>query len=141
MLRRTRRLTVPAVALLAAAAAAAPASAAERARTYQIDGVRTVVDRAAVAASGAAIVEVDHGYVVVTATRREVRFLTTRGYRAHRLLPPPRRGSRRFKDFPGADSAYHNYNEMAAETQTIANRRSCSASASAPPSTAGRCGP
>jgi hypothetical protein len=121
MLRRTRRLTVPAVALLAAAAAAAPASAAERARTYQIDGVRTVVDRAAVAASGAAIVEVDHGYVVVTATRREVRFLTTRGYRAHRLLPPPRRGSRRFKDFPGADSAYHNYNEMAAETQTIAN--------------------
>jgi carboxypeptidase T len=122
MLRRTRRLTVPVVALLAAAAAAAPSSAAERARTYQIDGVRTVVDRAAVAASGAAIVEVDHGFVVVTATRREVRFLTTRGYRAHRLLPPPRRGSRRLAAFPSADAGYHDYAETGAELQRIANQ-------------------
>jgi carboxypeptidase T len=86
------RLTVPAVALVAVLAAAAPASAAQRARTYQLDGVRTAIDRAAVAASGAAIVEVDHAYVVVTATPREIRFLTRRGYRAHRLAPPPRRG-------------------------------------------------
>ena len=59
-----RRLTVPAAALLVAAVTAAPAPAAERARTYQLDGVRTVIDRAAVAASGAAIVEVDHALVV-----------------------------------------------------------------------------
>ena len=110
-----RRLTVPAAALLVAAVAAAPAPAAERARTYQLDGVRTVIDRAAVAASGAAIVEVDHADVVVTATRREIRFLTRRGYRAHRLRPAPRRGARRLKNFPTADSAYHNYAEMNAE--------------------------
>jgi hypothetical protein len=119
------RLTVPAVALLATFAAAAPAPAAERARTYEVDGVRTFVDRAAVAASGAAIVEVDHGSVVVTATRREIRFLTRRGYRAHRLAPPPRRGAKRgrrsFKDFPPADAAYHNYSEMTAETAAIAS--------------------
>src|SRR4051794_2955832 len=116
-----RRLTVPIAALVAAAVIAAPAPAAERARTYQLDGVRTVVDRAAVAASGAAIVEVDHAFVVVTATRREIRFLTTRGYRAHRLLPPPRRASRRLKNFPTADSAYHNYAETVSELNAIAN--------------------
>jgi carboxypeptidase T len=109
------RLTVPAAALLVTLAAAAPAPAAERARTYQLDGVRTALDRAAVAASGAAIVEVDHADVIVTATPREIRFLTRRGYRAHRLAPPPRRrkpGVRaRASDFPAADSAYHNYAE------------------------------
>ena len=117
-----RRLTVPAAALLAAAVIAAPATAAERARTYQLDGVRTAIDRAAVAASGAAIVEVDHAYVVVTATRREIRFLTSRGYRAHRLRRAPRRGSRRLQNFPSADSAYHNYAEMSSELQDIATR-------------------
>jgi carboxypeptidase T len=114
-----RRLTVPAAALLVASVTAAPAPAAERARTYQLDGVRTTIDRAAVAASGAAIVEVDHAFVVVTATRREIRFLTTRGYRAHRLLPAPRRGSRRLQNFPTADSAYHNYAEMNAEINSV----------------------
>jgi carboxypeptidase T len=111
------RLTVPA-ALLAVLAAAAPAAAAQRARTYQLDGVRTTIDRAAVAASGAAIVEVDHAYVVVTATPREIRFLTRRGYRAHRLAPPPRRGRpgvrARASAFPPADSGYHDYAEMVA---------------------------
>jgi hypothetical protein len=115
-----RRLTVPAAALLVAAVTAAPAPAAERARTYQVDGVRTAIDRAAVAASGAAIVEVDHAFVVVTATRREIRFLTSRGYRAHRLLPAPRRGTRRLKNFPSADSSYHNYAEMTADINAVA---------------------
>jgi hypothetical protein len=114
-----RRLTVPAAALLAAAVTAAPAPAAERARTYQLDGVRTAIDRAAVAASGAAVVEVDHAFVVVTATRREIRFLTSRGYRAHRLKQTPRRGTRRLKNFPTADSAYHNYAEMNAEIDAV----------------------
>src|SRR4051812_39123612 len=111
------RLTAPATALVMLAVAA-PAPAAERARTYQLDGVRTAIDRAAVAASGAAIVEVDHAYVVVTATPREIRFLTRRGYRAHRLKPPPRRrppGVRaRASAFPPADSGYHDYAEMMA---------------------------
>jgi carboxypeptidase T len=114
-----RRLTVPAAALLVAAVTAAQAPAAERARTYQLDGVRTAIDRAAIAASGAAIVEVDHAFVVVTATRREIRFLTSRGYRAHRLLPAPRRGSRRLQNFPSADSAYHNFAEMNAEVDAV----------------------
>jgi hypothetical protein len=114
-----RRLTVPAAAVLVVAVTAAPAPAAERARTYQLDGVRTAIDRAAVAASGAAVVEVDHAFVVVTATRREIRFLTTRGYRAHRLLSAPRRGSRRLQNFPSADSAYHNFAEMNAEIDAV----------------------
>jgi len=113
------RLTVPVAALLAAAVIAAPASAAERARTYQLDGVRTAIDRAAVAASGAAIVEVDHAFVVVTATRREIRFLTSRGYHAHRLLPAPRRGARRLQNFPTADSNYHNFAEMNADIDAV----------------------
>jgi carboxypeptidase T len=115
-----RRLTVPAAVLLAAAVTAAPAPAAEHARTYQLDGVRTAIDRAAVAASGAAIVEVDHADVVVTATRREIRFLTSRGYRAHGLRPAPRRGARRLKNFPTADSGYHNYAEMNADIDSVA---------------------
>jgi hypothetical protein len=43
---------------------AAPAAAADRARLYEIDGIRNVLDRTAIAMRGAAIVEADHGHVV-----------------------------------------------------------------------------
>ena len=45
---------------LAAPAAAAAAAADDRVGTYEVAGVRTALDRSAVAATGAAIVEVDH---------------------------------------------------------------------------------
>jgi hypothetical protein len=45
---------------------------------YSVSPVRDLVDRSAVTVSGAAIVEVDHGEVVVTASRRTVRRLRHR---------------------------------------------------------------
>src|SRR4051812_18315543 len=77
-MRRARLL----VGLLAIVGAVVPANAAAaQPRSYKVTDVRTVVDRAAVAGSGAAIVEVDHGSVVVTATRGTVRALRRLGYR------------------------------------------------------------
>ena len=100
---------------------AAPAAAADRARLYEVDGIRNVFDRTAIAMRGAAIVEADHGHVVATMTRREVRKIRQLGYGVRRLLPPRRGGARRTFDFPAADSAYHNYNETVAEITNVAS--------------------
>jgi carboxypeptidase T len=98
-----------------------PAAAAEAARTYRVDGVRTVNDRSAVARSGAAIAEVDHGAVVVTATPREVRSLRRLGYRVTRpRMAAQRRARARASDFPPADSGYHDYAEMTAQIAAAA---------------------
>ncbi len=114
-----RRLAVF-VALAGLLAAADTASAASpKVRSYRVDGVRDLLDRSAVQVAGAAIVEVDHGEVVVTANRRAVRKLRRLGYRVSRLAPPKRRGARA-ADFPSADSQYHNYTEMTAEVQSTA---------------------
>ena len=53
---------------LAGSASAAPDSTV---RTYDVSGVRSLLDRSAVGATGAAIIEVDHGSVVVTASRSD----------------------------------------------------------------------
>ena len=58
-----RRVAVAAAFL--ALTAAAPAQAAS---TYRVENVRTQAQRSAVARTGAAIVEVDHGSVTVTAS-------------------------------------------------------------------------
>jgi carboxypeptidase T len=115
------RLSVVAV-LVGTLVAAAPASAAspQKVRTYRVDGVRDLLDRSAVQVAGAAIVEVDHAEVVVTANRRAVRRLRRLGYGVSRLAPPRRRGARA-ADFPAADGQYHNYTEMAAEVLNTAN--------------------
>jgi carboxypeptidase T len=114
-----RRLAVlVAVAGLLVAVDTASAASA-KVRTYRVDGVRDLLDRSAVQVAGAAIVEVDHAEVVVTANRRAVRRLRRLGYRVTRLAPPRRRGARA-ADFPSADSQYHNYAEMAAEVQSTA---------------------
>ena len=75
--------------------AAAPAQAAQT--TYRVDDVRTAKQRAAVARTGAAIVEVDHGSVTVTASRSDLRALRRAGFkvvsqRAQDRLPVRRRG-------------------------------------------------
>jgi carboxypeptidase T len=112
--------------LVALALLAVPASAMA-AQSYRITDVRTVVDRAAVAGTGAAIVEVDHGSVVVTASGSDIRKLRSLGYRAtkvrmRRVREPGGKGPRaRAAAFPSADAGYHDYNEMAAETLAIAN--------------------
>jgi murein tripeptide amidase MpaA len=100
--------------------AAAPAAAAsQKVRSYRVADVRDLLDRSKVTVAGAAIVEVDHAEVVVTANRRTVKRLRRLGFTVKRLAPPKRRGARA-ADFPAADSTYHNYAEMAAEVQAAA---------------------
>lgn len=116
--------------LLGAGALATPAVAAKprmAVKAYVVDGVRTSLDRSRIAATGVAIVEVDHGSLVVTASPSDVRKLRALGrYRVTRQVqakaPVRRKGGQtaRAADFPSADSGYHNYQEMTAETATIA---------------------
>jgi carboxypeptidase T len=118
-----------ALALVCGVATATPAAAApSRAlRTYVVDGVRTSLDRAAVARTGAAIVQADHGSVVVSASRTDVRRLRGLRYRVTRLaarnearaLPG---GPSAAADFPPGDGAYHTYAEVSSETLAIAQR-------------------
>jgi carboxypeptidase T len=100
---------------------ASPAAAADRARMYQVDGIRNVIDRTAIATTGAAIVEVDHGHVVASMTRPEVRKVRRLGYGVSRLQPPRRGKTRRTFDFPAADAAYHNYGETVSQITSVAN--------------------
>ncbi len=116
--------------LLGAGALATPAVAAKprmAVKAYVVDGVRTSLDRSRIAATGVAIVEADHASLVVTASSSDVRKLRALGrYRVTAQVqakaPVRRKGGQtaRAADFPSADSGYHNYQEMTAETATIA---------------------
>jgi carboxypeptidase T len=122
-----RARLIAAMATLAVLLVAAPAAAAApRAKTYRVLDTRTAIDRSAVAATGAAINEVDHGSVVISATRREVRRLRQLGFpvrrmRQARLRPDGGRTRARASDFPSADAGYHNYAEMSSETAAVAS--------------------
>ena len=94
-------------------------------KTYVVDGVRDSLDRSAVVATGAAIVEVDHASVIVTASPSDVRKLRKLGrYRVTRYVAPKAKAKgglqARAAAFPAADSNYHDYGEMTAETAAIA---------------------
>ncbi|GAB2690599.1 M14 family zinc carboxypeptidase [Thalassiella azotivora] len=110
-----------AVAALAAAALGVPAALApagaspesQQVRSYQVDGARTTAQRSAVAATGASIVEVDHGRLTVRATPAEVAALEARGFEVDELVGT--------QDFPPTDAAYHNYAEMSAKVATAAS--------------------
>ena len=115
-----RRASCLAVILLIAV----PAVAGAKPRMYRVSPVRDLIDRSAVTVSGAAIAEVDHGEVVVTASKRTVNRLRRKGYLVMRLRTPAplRQGAARGRkaDFPPADSGYHNYSEMSSEIAMIA---------------------
>ena len=137
MIGRASRLAVLGLVVVAVV----PATAGAKARMYNVSPVRDIIDRSAVTVSGAAIVEVDHAEVIVTATPREVRKLRRQGYTVKRMYPLKRLAKRqrgglaRAADFPGADAAYHNYAEMSneiAEPSRTRTRASSSASASGP---------
>src|SRR4029077_10840909 len=88
------------------------------------EGVRTSLDRSAVVATGAAIVEVDHASVVVTASASDLRKLRKLRYHATRHVEPkaPKSASglkARAAAFPAADSGYHTHDEVTAETAEI----------------------
>jgi carboxypeptidase T len=97
-----------------------PAAASAKPRMYTVSPVRDIIDRSALTVSGAAIVEVEHAEVVVTASKRTVKRLRRKGFTVTRVRPvKPRRGIRLF-DFPSADSQYHNYAEMSSEVASTA---------------------
>ena len=103
-----------------------PASAKPKAPAvgvYDVTGVRTAADRSRVARTGAAIIEVDRGSVVVTASPGDVRRL--RRLRRFKVTKHANRAGARSgqsvhaADFPPADSNYHNYSELTAEIKQL----------------------
>jgi hypothetical protein len=122
-----RRLLIALIGICVVAAPAAAATADAPVGAYDVGGVRTPLDRSAVAASGAAIVEVDHGSVVVTASPSDLRRLRRLPYsvtpHAAPAAPesPPR--ERSAAAFPVADSAYHSYQEWVDETAALVAAR------------------
>ena len=112
------------LAVLAGLLVTAPAAASQKVRTYRVSEVRDLLDRTKVTVAGAAIVEVDHAEVVATANRRAVRRLRRAGFTVERMATVRkklRRAGGRAAAFPPADSNYHDYAEMAAETLAVAN--------------------
>ncbi|WJV46489.1 M14 family metallopeptidase [Streptomyces flavofungini] len=98
--------------------AAAATAADENVRQYSIPGPSTPAARTAVAATGVSIDEADDHAVVVTADAAQAKKLRALGYTLKVLPAPPARtdGKRvEVRDFPPADSRYHNYAEMNAE--------------------------
>jgi carboxypeptidase T len=101
----------PRVAIAAAFLALTAAAPAQAASTYRVENVRTQAQRSAVARTGAAIVEVDHGSVTVTASRSDLKALRRAGFKVV--------SSARKSNFPPADSGFHNYAEMVAELNAV----------------------
>src|SRR3954471_708385 len=96
----------------AAVAAVVFAGPAQAAGTFRVGGVRTQAQRSAVARTGAAVVEVHRRWVLVTASRGDLRALRRAGFRAVARA--------RIAAFPAADSGYHNYAEMVTQIQNVA---------------------
>ncbi|MFI6447120.1 M14 family metallopeptidase [Kitasatospora sp. NPDC050543] len=111
-------------------------AAAEAAAQYLVDGPRTVAERTAIAATGVSIDAVREDSVVVTATAAEAARLRALGWQADRLPAqpseqPPAQPSEQstdreaaaagdgLRDFPPADSGYHNYAEAAADIDAV----------------------
>jgi hypothetical protein len=90
---------------------AAPSEPAASGR-YVVYGPDTREERTAIDRTGAAIDEVRTDQIVITAGSDSVRAIRRLGYRVSTLSEP--------KDFPPADSNYHNYAEIVAELNKIA---------------------
>ncbi len=125
----SRCLPLVMLALLGAGALGTPAAAKPRSavKAYVVDGARTSLDRSRIVATGVAIVEVDHGSLVVTASASDVRKLRALGrYRVTRQVRPARRSrakggqTSRAAAFPAADSNYHSYQEVTDKTAAVA---------------------
>ncbi|MFE0136415.1 M14 family metallopeptidase [Streptomyces sp. NPDC059037] len=130
-LRGRRSAALAAVLALAVAAPltanAAPAdpaprrtAAAEEEKTaqYEISTHSTPATRTEIARTGVSIDDFDSHVVTVSANAAQVRELRAQGYELKALAAPPKRTNGKEakpKDFPPADSKYHNYAEMNAE--------------------------
>lgn len=117
-----RRLVIALIGICFVAAPADAATPDAAVGTYDVSGVLTSLDRSAVAATGAAIVEADHGALVVTASPSDLRRLRRLPYRVTaRVAPagpePPQ--TARARTFPPPDSGYHTYEEWVDETAGV----------------------
>ena len=124
-----RRMSCLAICMLAMGAMAVPAVAAKpsgKVRLYDVANVRTSLDRSAVVATGAAVVEVDHATLVVTASASDLRRLRKLRYPVTRHAVPSRARAKggqiaRAAAFPSADSGYHDHAEVVAKTAAVAS--------------------
>ncbi len=93
-----------------------PPPIADGPQPYIVTGVSTKEQRSAIARTGAGIEEEGANHVLVRATAPEVQAIRKLGYTATavdtRVAP---------QVFPGADANYHDYAEMSAEIQNVAN--------------------
>jgi carboxypeptidase T len=120
-----RRLVIALIGLCVMAAPAEAAGLEPAVGTYEVGGVLTSLDRSAVAASGAAIIEADHASVIVTASASDLRRLRRLPYRVTALAAPAAPATpqppttTRARAFPANDSGYHTYQEWVDETAAL----------------------
>ncbi|MEV0322783.1 M14 family zinc carboxypeptidase [Streptomyces sp. NPDC050658] len=96
----------------------AAAEEEQRTRQYEITTHSTPATRTAIARTGVSIDDFDSHVVTVSATAAQVRELRGQGYELTAVAAPPKRTDGKAakpRDFPPADSKYHNYAEMNAE--------------------------
>jgi hypothetical protein len=128
MRRRVTVLVAAAVTGLvvtASSASAQPAVAVPSAETsaqYEVYDARTPALRNAIARTGAAIDDVEHAVVTVTATQTEVRALRALGFPVQKVPAQSVGPDVSTLDFPSRDAAYHNYAEMVADVNAIVAR-------------------
>ncbi|GAA2633658.1 M14 family metallopeptidase [Paractinoplanes durhamensis] len=118
---RRRTSVALAIALLGATATltgAGPAGAEPVAEPqpaqYEVYDVRTQAQLDRIARSGAAIDDVEHQVVTVTAADTEVRTLRRQGFLVQPILQT--------YDFPASDAAYHNYAEIITEVNDVVTK-------------------
>ncbi len=99
----------------ATASAQEPEGEKDRTAVYYIAKVVRLKQRNEIAKTGALILEVGHDYVLVEATRAERNALRAAGFDPQ--VPPRELFNPAPEAFPGADSNYHDYNEMVTEIQ------------------------
>jgi carboxypeptidase T len=124
-----RRMSCLAICMVGLGAMAVPAVAAKpsgKVGTYDVGNVRTSLDRSAVVATGAAVVEVDHATLVVTASASDLRRLRKLRYPITRHREPKSALAgggllARAAAFPSADSGYHDHSEVVAKTAAVAS--------------------
>ncbi|GAA3042388.1 M14 family zinc carboxypeptidase [Actinokineospora globicatena] len=124
-MKRTRFTLLAAITVAAAvvvstggvASGGQQAQAEQRATAeYAVSGVRTVQQRSAIAATGAAVNGREDSRLLITATPAEVAKIRALGFGVVAdAAPPGDRGGAGALDFPSADAGYHNYAEMVAE--------------------------
>jgi carboxypeptidase T len=106
----------------ASSVAAQPATAVPRAETsaqYEVYDAGTPAQRNQIARTGAAIDDVEHAVVTVTATQTEVKALRALGFPVKPVPVEQVGGEVSTLDFPSRDAAYHNYAEMVADVDAI----------------------